>query len=353
MYKLLDLSQQNEWRACIEKLPIDQQDVYYTPEYYELYQNYGDGKAQCFIFEKDGEIALYPFLINSINALGYELDKEYFDIEGAYGYNGVVSTSSEKTFLNSFYNSFNHYCNTKGIIAEFTRFHPLLENQELSKSHLDIIFDRKTIYLNIKEKTQEEIFKNFQRSTKKQIKRAKYRHKIEIRIEKGNNENLEIFYPLYLENMKRIEASSYFFFEKSFFQGIFQKLQHFLFTAYYKGEAIASIIVLCSDTKMHGHLGGAKKDYLDLSAVSLLYNEIIAFGIDNNYELIHFGGGRSGDNEDSLYKFKQNFSALETDFYIGKKVYLPEIYKKTCHYWENTFPEKKEKYKNILLKYRY
>ena len=96
-YKVFSLQDKEEWNNLLKKLPTKQQDIYYTPEYYSLYENYGDGKAQCFVFEKEGEIALYPFLINSINQLGYELDNEYFDIQGAYGYNGVVSSSYDSS----------------------------------------------------------------------------------------------------------------------------------------------------------------------------------------------------------------------------------------------------------------
>jgi len=43
--------------------------------------------SQCVFYEKNDDIALYPFLKNSVNNLGYELDKEYFDFQGAYTYN--------------------------------------------------------------------------------------------------------------------------------------------------------------------------------------------------------------------------------------------------------------------------
>ena len=68
----------------------------------ELYENNGDGKAQCFVFEENDEIALYPFLINSVNELGYDLDNEYFDIQGAYGYNGAVSSSYDEDIIKKF-----------------------------------------------------------------------------------------------------------------------------------------------------------------------------------------------------------------------------------------------------------
>ena len=64
-YRILTLNEKKEWSISLEKLPVDQQDIYYTPEYYELYEKNGDGQAMCFVFEKDNDIALYPFLISS------------------------------------------------------------------------------------------------------------------------------------------------------------------------------------------------------------------------------------------------------------------------------------------------
>ena len=120
-FEVLSLKDKKEWSALLSKLPIEQQDIYFTPEYYELYENNGDGKAQCFVFEENDEIALYPFLINSVNELGYDLDNEYFDIQGAYGYNGIVSTTIDKDFINLFSKSFNIFCSNNNIIAEFQR----------------------------------------------------------------------------------------------------------------------------------------------------------------------------------------------------------------------------------------
>jgi hypothetical protein len=100
--KILDLSQKKEWKKYLELLPISQQDIYFTPEYYELYEKNGDGKAQCFIFEDNGNIALYLFFINSVNELGYKLNNEYYDIQGAYGYNGVISSSYNIEFRRKF-----------------------------------------------------------------------------------------------------------------------------------------------------------------------------------------------------------------------------------------------------------
>ena len=51
-YKVLTLDEKEEWSKLLEKLPVDQQDIYYTPDYYELYEKNGDGKAICFVLKK-------------------------------------------------------------------------------------------------------------------------------------------------------------------------------------------------------------------------------------------------------------------------------------------------------------
>ncbi|MDR1916612.1 MAG: hypothetical protein LBQ58_08575 [Synergistaceae bacterium] len=67
-------------------------DVYYTSEYYRLYEMNGEGDGRLFVYERGGDIGVYPFLKKRIT--GYALDRPYYDIQTAYGYGGP----SEKLF---------------------------------------------------------------------------------------------------------------------------------------------------------------------------------------------------------------------------------------------------------------
>ena len=149
MTEYLDLSQSLAWRAWLAKLPSTCRDVYFTPEYYSLYENYGDGEAKCFVFEKEGEIALYPFLINPISPLGFKLDKEYYDIQGAYGYNGLISSTDNKAFIADFWNDFDAFCQEHDFVAEFMRFHPLLNNHLLASPEMKTFLSRNTVGLDL------------------------------------------------------------------------------------------------------------------------------------------------------------------------------------------------------------
>ena len=169
--KLLSLKNKAEWSDYLSKLPDSMRDVYYSPEYYDLWEKNEGGKAFCFVFEDGNDLALYPFLLNRINDLGYKLQESYYDIQGAYGYNGVVYSSDDLDFIRRFYNSFEKFCKSNNIIAEFTRFHPILENNKFSENFFDVIYDRQTVYIDLSQK-YDYIYKNYTRSAKQNLQKA-------------------------------------------------------------------------------------------------------------------------------------------------------------------------------------
>jgi hypothetical protein len=351
-FELLSLSDTSKWSEYLHKLPIDQQDIYFTPDYYRLYEELGDGKAQCFVFQQGNDLALYPFLMNSVNQCGFDLDKEYFDIQGAYGYNGVISSTYDPDFFDAFHKAFCYWCRDKNIIAEFTRFHPLLSNQRFSARHMNIVFDRKTVFVNLDQPFRD-IYHHYQRTTKKQIKRAYDRYKLTMRRLDNDAEILDAFWDIYTVTMKRAAADPYLYFNKDYFRKLLQTTSNSCFVAYFNDVAVAAIITFHNSTYIHGHLGGALTNYLGMSPYSLLYDQIIKFGLEKSCKYFHVGGGRTTNPDDPLLKFKMNFSSDTHDFFIGKKIWNPGVYAKVVEQWEERHPNRKEKYKHHLLKYRY
>jgi hypothetical protein len=351
-YNILDLSSSQEWNKYLQRVPIEQRDTYYTPEYYSLYEKLGDGSARCFVFENEGYIALYPFLINSVNALGYNLDRNYYDIQGAYGYNGVVANNNSSVFRNKFYKAFNDYCKSANIIAEFTRFHPLLKNEFFSIENLKVIFDRKTVYIDLQDDYLN-IFRRFQTTTRKQIKRAINRYAIQVEVIERSTESLSSFIDIYYQSLNRINSDHYLYFNKTYFEELLLNIQSVCFYSLYEGKPIAGIIAFYNDKYIHGHLGGALTEYLRLSPYSLLYSEMIKFGQKKGCNVLHVGGGATNNPNDSLLRFKSNFSDSVANFQIGRKIHYEYVYNNVVTQWEAKYPEKTEKYKNFLLKYRY
>lgn len=349
MFKLVDISTSISWQQYLSSLPISQQDVYFTPEYYALYEAYGDGEAQCFVFEQDGKIALYPFLKNSVNKLGYELDKEYYDIQGAYGYNGLIASTDDEPFINAFWTEFDKYCQENDIIAEFMRFHPVMQNYKLAQNHFKMIHDRQTVYIDLNQ-TEEEIFQGFDKSTRKHIQKAE--QTIEIRPADNTEENVEIFNCIYHENMEHVNSIPYLFFNLEHFRNMF-KLDNIEFFIAYQGDTpIACYSGLVSDYYYSNYLRASLTEYNRTGVNTLMYWSMIKSAKAHGCRYVHFGGGTSSDPENSLLKYKMNFSKTLSEFWIGKRVHNQEIYDKVVAQWKEKYPQSYEDHKVMLLGYR-
>lgn len=352
MYKILNFKQEKEWKKYLELLPISQQDIYFTPEYYELSEKNGDGKAQCFVFEDNGDIAMYPFLVNSINELGYKLNAEYYDIQGAYGYNGIVSSSYDINFRRKFFNAFNKYCKNNNIIAEFTRFNPILENHRFLNC-LNIIKQNQNIILDLSNK---DIWMNsYEHSTRKNINKA-IRNGLKVKYFSGceiSNSYIQQFINIYMNTMTRSSADDFYYFNKEYFQKIAKKLsENALFFFTIKDEiTISCELVLLSKKIGYSFLGGTLSKYFEFRPNDILKHEIINVLKKRNYNYFCLGGGSCIN--DGIFNYKKKFAKNGIfDFYIGKKVYNQKIYDEVVRQWKEKYPKKKEKYKNRILMYR-
>lgn len=344
-----------KWNELLSKLPPDQQDIYFTPEYYHLYEKLGDGTAKCFAYSKDNDIALYPFLLNSINALGFSLEGEYYDIQGAYGYNGIISSNYKLDFRISFFKAFNNYCHDNNIMAEFTRFHPILKNVEFSNNFMNIYKDRNTVFVDLA-KTYDSIWKNdYSPKNRNKIRKAQ-KKQFTIEFQKNPSlENIKTFIDIYQNTMKAINASKYYLFNEEYFNDIFKFLeQHALLLKVInnENELECAAIVFVYGVFAHYHLSGRKRQS-DNSVNNFILDEALKYAQTNGIKKIHLGGGNTSDPHDPLLQFKLNFSKNEGIFFIGKKIHHENSYAEVTKQWEAKYPEKVSSHKKIILKYRF
>ena len=335
------------WRKKMQMLQSEQCDIYFSPEYYSLYQNYGDGEAQCFIFEKNGNIALYPFLKNPITTLGYQLDKEYYDIQGAYGYNGLIASSDDDGFLADFWEEFDAYCQENDIVAEFMRFHPLLNNQRLASPQMKIYYSRHTVALDL---TDDDIWMHQISSKNRNMIRKAEKEGVTI----VESDDYETFRKLYDGTMSDLHAEDFYFFPPSYYEEYKQtfKDKSLLCLAILDGKVIAGSMFMFSDDYAHYHLSARDREYSRYAANNLILWYGIQKAKERGCKWFHFGGGTTGDDDDSLLKFKKEFSKTLCEFWIGKRVHNQAVYNQIVEQWKTKHPESYEHNRVKLLGYR-
>ena len=349
MYKVFRLEDKSLWRESFSSLPLNQRDIYYTPEYYSLYEKNGDGRACCFVYEEDGECVLYPFLINSVNELGYELDGEYFDIQGAYGYNGIVSSSCEAGFINRFHQCFDSFCTEKRIIAEFTRFHPLLSNQRFASSKMQTLYSRNTVILDLSLSLEDIWMHQFSTKNRNLIRRTE---KDGVKV--VESKDYECFRRMYNQTMKALDAEDFYFFPDEYYreiESVFEDDMMLCFAMYENRAVCGSLFMFCSDYA-HYHLSGRDRAYSRVAGNNAVLWYAIRKAKERGCRWFHLGGGTTGDDSDMLLHFKKNFSKQTGQFWIGKRIHNQPVYDSVVDQWKKIHPESYEMNRVKLLGYR-
>lgn len=350
--RLLTLDQAEEWERLLRLLPVEKQDVYFTPQYYSLHQDKGDGTAICFVYEKDGDLALYPFLLNCINDINYDLVDLYYDIQGAYGYNGAVATTSDKSFRMGFFANFGEFARQHKLVTEFTRFHPIIQNQIFHRDMLETVFDRMTVVIDLSKGYDNVYYKQYDSNTRNMIRKAEvngYKYKI-----LHSNAAFSDFAKIYIEQMIRISADPEYFFPLDYFDSIANRMSgnSFIVAAFDNNGIVAASLFLHMGIYSHYHLSGRLDSCKDNSVSSILIDMAVRYSIENKMKWMHLGGGRTPNAEDSLMKFKLHFSHDCRDFHIGKKIIKKRIYDQIIKIWSAKYPTAARKYSKRLQGYR-
>lgn len=349
MIRVLSLNKADEWSHFYALLPKEHRDIYFTPEYYSLYQNYGDGEAVCFVFEKDEELVLYPFLKNPIALLGYELSKEYYDIQGAYGYNGIISSTENPILIAAFWDAFDSYCLENDIIAEFTRFHPLLNNQTLASPKMKTIYSRHTVSLDLSLAEEDIWMKQISSKNRNMIRKAEKEGVTIV-----ESDDYDTFKRLYDGTMTNLHAEDFYFFPQAYYDEYKHtfKDDSLLCIAMYDGKPIAGSMFMFSDDYAHYHLSARDRNYSRYAANNLILWYGIRKAKERGCNWFHFGGGTTGNEDDSLLKFKKEYSKNLCEFWIGKRIHNQIVYDQIKEQWRTKYPDSYEHNHFKLLGYR-
>ncbi len=198
-----------------------------------------------------------------------------------------------------------------------------------AKDFSEGIQPRYVFRLDIKNKTEDEIFKAFHQKTRYNIRLAT---KKGIVIKEGTREDLKDFHKIMEITGKRddfmIRPLSYF--EKMYDELAPDHLK--LMMAYYEDKPISGIIDIIYGNKIWYLYGASSNEHRNLMPNYLLQWEMIKYSIEHNKDMYDFRGVVGVVDEShpqyGLYRFKKGFNAEFTEF-IGELYinYKPLVYK--------------------------
>lgn len=316
-------------------------DIYFEEQYAKLYENENE-KVE--VFEYQNKIGKGRNIFLKRKIFSQNLKEQYFDIITPYGYGGPmfeVNDENRGEFIEEYFIEFSKYCEKNNIVSEFIRFHPLLENQKSLEKIYKIIHVADTIFINMK--IEEKIMDNMSSKSRNKVRKAI--KKGLIFEEDSNLKEIEEFKKIYYETMKKNNADELYYFNDDYFKNILELGKSIkLFNVKKEDRVLSSSIVLFGEKYLHYHLtANTLEGYKDAANNFLLYN-LALWGNKNGYEKLHLGGGYGG-NESPLFSFKKSMNENGViPFYVGKKIWNEEIYKKLVEEIKLTDIEKESSY---------
>lgn len=323
------LENSEEWDDIIQSFKF--YDVYYLSGYVKAFRLNGDGEPILLYYE-DMEMRAINVIIKRDLAdyapfVGKIEKNTLFDATTPYGYGGWLVEGENYSALQAEYEGF---CQKGHIICEFVRFHPLLENwRGLDELYTEIQLGE-TVFMDTS--SEEVIWNNFTSKNRNMIRKAK---KNGLKVYWGRDpELITPFMEMYNATMDKDNAEEYYYFGRDFYESILEDLKQNAMWFYVKKDKniVAAAIFLFCNGKMHYHLSASKKEYQQMAPTNLLLYEAAVWAASKGYLKLHLGGGL-GSGHDNLYKFKKAFNRNEdAKFYIGKKVFDIDKYRKLIEF---------------------
>ena len=318
MIKLLTIHDKLEWTSYVQKAA--EYDFYHTWHYHAL--ETGEGIPLLFVYQEHDDYIAFPLLKRPIPG------SDLYDLGSVYGYTGPFSNKKMDELGNSLKENFKHafqdFLIDGKYVSVFTRMHPFFKQQLLLEKFGGIYENGRTVVIDLSESIEEQRNK-YKQSTMDEIKHA-WNKGFKVKQERGP-EAIALFVKIYLENMNRVGASPYYFFNQEYFNKILNTPEYDarLITAYDGDIAICSTIIMFTNGIIQAHLIGTLNEYLHHSPAKFMADEISVLGRSLGMRYYNLGGGL-GFKEDALFKWKLGFTEHCLDYKSWRYIANPTIY---------------------------
>ena len=198
-----------------------------------------------------------------------------------------------------------------------------------AKNFREEIQPRYVFRLDTKNKTEDEIFKNFHSKTRYNIRLAT---KKGVTVKEGTREDLKEFHKIMVTTGIR---DGFITRPLEYFERMYDCLgpKHMkLLMAYYEDKPISGVIPIMYGNKTWYLYGASSNEHRNLMPNYLLQWEMIKLALKNKSDIYDLRGVPGvADNSNGLYRFKKGFGAEYTEFvgevYIEFKPIMYKLYK--------------------------
>ena len=328
MFNVISSENNAQWNEIIRSMINF--DFYHLAEYHRMDES---GISLLLHYSDEKSAFALPIILRPIE------DTKYNDITSIYGYSGPLSNTNrpDKKTIHRFHKNLLHFFDENSVVSAFSRLHPLFPIQEKILENIGNTLDTGvTVAIDLNLPVSEQR-RQYSHSLKNTINRLKKKN---LMVKKAETQaEIEAFVNIYTENMNRVHASKIYYFDNAYFSRFLQTLPSVMYLAYYESKIISGSLFTDCNGIIQPHLSATLNDYLHLSPLKYIWDQIRFYGIEKNRNVMHLGGGFGG-GRDTLFEFKAQFSHLYFPFKTWRYVHNEEIYNQlVTNKFQNHLPD--------------
>ncbi|TML47191.1 MAG: hypothetical protein E6G19_00195, partial [Actinobacteria bacterium] len=202
-----------QWDPLVERLGCA--DAYLLRHYVESACLLERGRPLLLHLPADGGDVVFPLILREI-----EGERGLLDAITPYGYGGPVAVGPEPP-VEHFYELYDSWCRTAGVVSTFIRFHPLFANQRQAPDgvHIERLAD--TIAWSLDPDL--DLFDGLHPKHRNKVRKARAAG-LEIAVREAPP-SLSGFAGLYEGTMSRLGADDFYFFPADYWQALAEGLR--------------------------------------------------------------------------------------------------------------------------------
>lgn len=303
-----------EAQAWFERLPLRMRLATLSPEYVCIDAWRGALTPTFLLFQEEGKPYFWLHSVHKGNVPGTDL----CDFQSAYGYGGPLAFSlpdldGDDDFSRIACMQYGRWCMDHGIVAEFVRFHPLLDQPwgGLKKPN------RETVCLNVGERYGE--------TCRNKLKKSKRSGVAVVHVDR---KHIPAFAVDYRKGLERLKAERFYYFGDEYFRALAEWPKAHLLIAEVDGSWASAGIFLEGGDTLEYHLSTTNDLGRETAANVALLDAAHALARKKGLKRLYLGGGKTANQGDPLLEFKLSFLAeRETrTFCVGEMIHKPDVY---------------------------
>jgi CelD/BcsL family acetyltransferase involved in cellulose biosynthesis len=316
------------WHQALQRVPAT--DVFFSPEYHQVYEVHGDGTAYAFIAEDGDDLLFHPFFVRPITAIaGEPITERLSDVETVRGQGGPVATTRDLDFLRRAWATYSRWCTETGVVAEFTRFHMYLDNRAYAHPDCAIIRHAQSVAVSLVG-SEESLWASYPSVHRNMVRKA-LKHGLECH-EVPWTDGIAAFTKLYEGTMRRVGAADRAYYSDAFFGALHARLGDSvrLWGVYGHGRIVAAALFLLSRDRIFYDLAASDAQHRGVAPNNLLLHTVAGWGRSNGFTSLFLGDG-SGNPD--LMRFKASASNDRLTQHIGRRVHDRQAFDRLSQRW--------------------